>query len=1031
MRRVTLGRVLMVAALLLASAGVAQAQHYYATFMWEGAAPAPLARLEAQGAVVDGKLYIFGGFYASDPTLATSRSDAYDPATNTWKRIADMPEPITHAPVVVDGETIYLLGGYVGDHPGGSTSHVWKYDTATDIWSEGPSLPEHRAAGGAAIVGRTIHYFGGAQRESGSNYTIDKGEHWALDLDASNPVWGQRAPMPNPRNHVAGASIGGKVYAIGGQLRNDEANGNQNEVDVYDPAIDSWERAADLPAPRGHITSSAFVMNECLFVIGGSVNAPGKTTGRAIADVTAYYPETDVWIKLPSLPAARKTPVADAIGDLIAISTGNGGGPTDTTWTGVLAKKWESGAAMPMALGEVSGGIVGNKLYIVGEGDGATLVYDLSTGTWGDPSVLATRPYPGGFHAAEVVDDKLYLLGGVGQAAGKVQIYDPATNEWKLGADMPFAAGSSSSAVIEGKIYVAGGIVGSSATTQAASYDPDTDEWTSVASMNQGRSRAATATDGKKLYVFGGSGGYPMESHDTVQVYDPVTDTWTSSLDDGSLLAPLPRARDGMGRAAYYDGEFYVMGGENHAKVAAADETFYDLVDVYDPAANTWRQGTPMPTARQGIYPLAIAGRIYVAGGSQAGAPRSPVLEVYNAPSDTTAPATPTVDLAMVSDTGASKTDDLTSDNTPSFKGKAEARSKVSIYDGTTILGKTTANGTNDWRYTTAEVDDGEHRITASATDPAGNTSTASAELVVTVDTAAPSAPTIERPADNSTNTTGNFTVSGVAQAESIVELFEGDAARHTIKADASGNWSMALGGVSDGSHTYTAKATEAAGNTSTASNPLTVIVDTRETTELSLIASPTLVPYGGTTTLLGKLNDTSTGALLAGKTLNIWRSTDGGATWASDGTAVYDASSETYGAARSLVANATFRMHFAGDASGKGSTSSEVPVQAHAWLSRPATPSTVRKNHYFTMHGYLKPYHPGYTTVYFYRYRAGKKKWVFYKSAEAANIEYNGYTKYSLDFTLPVAGKWSVKAYHADASHAPTWSPARMFYVR
>jgi hypothetical protein len=180
----------------------------------------------------------------------------------------------------------------------------------------------------------------------------------------------------------------------------------------------------------------------------------------------------------------------------------------------------------------------------------------------------------------------------------------------------------------------------------------------------------------------------------------------------------------------------------------------------------------------------------------------------------------------------------------------------------------------------------------------------------------------------------------------------------------------MVLGGVANGSHTYTAKATDAAGNTSTASNPLTIIVDARKTTDLSLSVSPTMVPYRGTTARLGKLNDTSTGAPLSGNTLTVWRSTDGGA-WASDGTAVYHASSETYGATRSLTANTTFRMHFAGDASGEESTSSEVPVQAHTWLSRPATPPTVYKEHYFTTHRYLKPYHLGHTTVYFYRYRA------------------------------------------------------------
>jgi hypothetical protein len=59
------------------------------------------------------------------------------------------------------------------------------------------------------------------------------------------------------------------------------------------------------------------------------------------------------------------------------------------------------------------------------------------------------------------------------------------------------------------------------------------------------------------------------------------------------------------------------------------------------------------------------------------------------------------------------------------------------------------------------------------------------------------------------------------------VELFEGTASKGTTKADSSsGAWSISLSGLSEGAHTYTAKATDAAGNTSTASNSVTVTVD-------------------------------------------------------------------------------------------------------------------------------------------------------------------------------------------------------------
>src|SRR5215207_2794437 len=71
-------------------------------------------------------------------------------------------------------------------------------------------------------------------------------------------------------------------------------------------------------------------------------------------------------------------------------------------------------------------------------------------------------------------------------------------------------------------------------------------------------------------------------------------------------------------------------------------------------------------------------------------------------------------------------------------------------------------------------------------------------------DTEAPSAPTITSPRSNSYDTDGSFSVSGSAEAASIVELFEGTTSKGTTTADSSGAWSIALSGVSDGTHTYT-----------------------------------------------------------------------------------------------------------------------------------------------------------------------------------------------------------------------------------
>jgi N-acetylneuraminic acid mutarotase len=588
-------------------------------FAWSTVAPSPIPRFEANDAAVNDQLYVFGGFYNA-AIQATTEADRYDPSTNTWTVLTDMPQPITHAGTATDGQTVYLAGGFVGDGLSVVTNRVLMYDTAADAWSDAPPLPESRGAGALVRLDRQLHFFGGVD-----STLHDRGEHWVLNLDGGTS-WTTAAPLPNPRNHLGYTAFNGLAYAIGGQHQLDEAGGNQAEVDAYDPATDTWATAAPLPVPRGHVHTSTFVFNDRIVIAGGETNGP-----RILADVTEYDADTNTWVALPPLPMPLQATDVQPIEDKIIATGGQpGGGPVATTWTATLGNTWETATPMPLSLGEVAGGVIGHTLYEVGEGSSATLAYDLSTGTWTSTG-LATRPFVGNHHAAEVFNGKLYLLGGLsGNSEGKVQIYDAVMNAWTLGANMPFAAGSSSSAVINGAIYVAGGIVGSTTTDQAARYDPLSDSWTAVAAMPQGRNHAASATDGSLLYVFGGrvGGNFVANGFDTVEIYDPGSDTWRSSETDPTI-APLPQARGGMGKAVFYNGEFYVLGGETLDGSGATPPNTYNRVDIYDPVNNWWRLAPIMPTARHGMFPLLDAGRIYVAGGGvQSGGSQSAVLEV-------------------------------------------------------------------------------------------------------------------------------------------------------------------------------------------------------------------------------------------------------------------------------------------------------------------------------------------------------------------------------------------------------------------
>jgi N-acetylneuraminic acid mutarotase len=279
---------------------------------------------------VNGRLYVLGGFHGTighDEYIAVPRGDAYDPATNKWARVADMPEPFTHAHGAVDGSTIWFVGGFVGNNPGPGTRHVWKYNAAANAWSRGPDLPAARGAGAAAVVGRELHFVGGMTADR----SHDVADHWVLDLDRPSAGWARRASMPQARNHLAAVSIGGKFYAVGGQLHQQEDQVALATVERYDPATDKWTRVASMPGPRSHIAGGTFVLNGRVIVVGGET-----AHGQPQRDVFAYDPSTNKWSRIGALPSQRSTVVAGAVAGRIVLSTGNSPASTNTTWIGAL-----------------------------------------------------------------------------------------------------------------------------------------------------------------------------------------------------------------------------------------------------------------------------------------------------------------------------------------------------------------------------------------------------------------------------------------------------------------------------------------------------------------------------------------------------------------------------------------------------------------------------------------------------------------------------------------------------------------------
>lgn len=197
-------------------------------------------------------------------------------------------------------------------------------------------------------------------------------------------------------------------------------------------------------------------------------------------------------------------------------------------------------------------------------------------------------------------------------------------------------------------------------------------------------------------------------------------------------------------------------------------------------------------------------------------------------------PAQP--DLFASNDTGASNTDNITNDTTPSFTGTVADNAIVKAYIDGNYEGEVTATDSGIWTYTVSSQSDGNHTIKVKATYNNGNyESDDSSVLNYTIDSSAPSAPSVpnlntanDTGASDSDNITSDTTptFSGTAEAGTTVDIIINGVVDGTTSVNGSGVWSYTTGVLNDGAYTITAKAIDTAGNQSPASSSLAVTID-------------------------------------------------------------------------------------------------------------------------------------------------------------------------------------------------------------
>jgi plastocyanin len=191
-------------------------------------------------------IYCVGGS-AAGQTTATARVFTYDPATDTPTLLGSDDWPGDAAGTILPGgftvanNKLYILGGF--NINVASTNEIWEFDpnaVAGSRWTLKANTPEGIMYAPTCAIDGIIYVGGASDWDTVGLTVIDTTNSFSFDPVAN--TLGTIAAIPRATGETRAVNFNGKMYVLGGGR---VAPNPSNEVDVYDPATNTW--TTDLP----------------------------------------------------------------------------------------------------------------------------------------------------------------------------------------------------------------------------------------------------------------------------------------------------------------------------------------------------------------------------------------------------------------------------------------------------------------------------------------------------------------------------------------------------------------------------------------------------------------------------------------------------------------------------------------------------------------------------------------------------------------------------------------------------------------
>lgn len=278
-------------------------------------------------------------------------------------------------------------------------SSVLKFDLHKREWEELESMKIARIQPGVATLGGRVYAVGGEQ----GSQILANGEVY----DPQTDKWSNIAPMKEARCEFGLTGWNGNLYAFGGWVGSDMGA----SVEVYDPIADAWTLVGRMPEPR--FGMGVVNYKGLIYIVGGCTH-----TWRHTRDLLCYHPGTRKWHTLGPMHHDRSQAAAVVLDDYLYVIGGNA--PRRTVLTSVERYSfdegvWEEVASLKEARAGCAAGAAEGLLVVAG----------------GDSEVARERA----FYRARTT-------------LCSVEVYQPRENVWRTGPPLPHSRAEAGAALL-------------------------------------------------------------------------------------------------------------------------------------------------------------------------------------------------------------------------------------------------------------------------------------------------------------------------------------------------------------------------------------------------------------------------------------------------------------------------------------------------------------------------------------------------------------------------------------------------------